>query len=250
MIDALTAPTRSGKDCISADDRDHRATMTRAAASTVDRAYEYLRDRLVTFRVKPGARLNESEIAQDLTMSRAPVREALNRLISDGLVRFEPRRGFFSRRLSVSEMSDLFAVRCDLETGALDVAMDGGHAPALAAFLEPWQRESGEGCELDALVSSDERFHLDLAAVAGNAQRLRFLRNINDRIRFVRRINLETPERRRDSHREHADLLAAIAAGKGRAAQDILRRHLERSAAEMRLQVESALARIYADDVA
>ena len=57
--------------------------MPRPSSNTVDTAYARLRDKVVGFGVKPGARLNESEIATDLSMSRAPVREALNRLIAD-----------------------------------------------------------------------------------------------------------------------------------------------------------------------
>lgn len=225
--------------------------MPRAPQTSVDTAYDQLRDRLIAFRVKPGARLNESEIAADLSMSRAPVREALNRLIADGLVRFEAGRGFFCRRLSAREMTELYAVRFDLESGALRVALD---APpdALEGFTDTWRRDLGQAGDSNAegLIALDEAFHLGLAALGGNEARLKFLGNINDRIRFVRRINLETQPRRLDALAEHDRLLDAIASGDRPGAIDVLRTHLQRSTDEVQTQIRTALARIYADDVA
>ncbi|WP_422026379.1 GntR family transcriptional regulator [Roseovarius sp.] len=226
--------------------------MAKAAAGTVDMAYERLRDRLVAFDVKPGARLNESEIAADLSMSRAPIREALNRLVADGMVSLEPGRGFFCRKLSVREITDLYDVRLDLETGALVVVLSSATDAELAAFVGKWRAElaRGESLSLDELVSADEAFHLELAAMAGNGPRMKFLHNINDRIRFVRRINLEAPDRNGEALAEHARLLEAIAVRDWKTAVETLREHLARSTDEVLLMVQRALARIYADDVA
>jgi len=226
--------------------------MKNSPANAVDTAYAQLRDRLVTFAVKPGERMNESELATDLAMSRAPIREALNRLIADGLVSFEPGRGFFARRLSVSEMADLYAVRLDLETGALRRVLKSAETARLEEFAAKWRSRlaEAEGTDLDALVAADEAFHLDLAAIDGNAPRLKMLQNVNDRIRYVRRVNLETDARRKSSFDEHARLIDAIVARQAEQAAATLATHLEQSADEMKLQVQSALARIYADEVA
>lgn len=226
--------------------------MVRGSTTSVDIAYERLRDRLVTFDVKPGARLNESEIAADLAMSRAPLREALNRLIADGLVSFEPGRGFFCRRLSVSEISDLYDVRLDLEIGAMKTALATVPDPVLFAFVEKWRAQlaGAEGTAIGELVVADENFHIELAELAGNGPRVRYLRNINDRIRFVRRINLETRDRDREALDEHARLLDAIANRDAVGAVTVLCDHLARSTDEVRLQVQTALAQIYAEDVA
>lgn len=221
-------------------------------ANAVELAYEQIRDRVITFRTKPGERLNESELAVDLGMSRAPIREALNRLIADGLVHFEARRGFFCRRLSIRETTELYAVRRDLELGALKAALAEAPQEALDAFVAAWRRTlSGErSSDLDHLVTLDEDFHLALAGLADNPIRQDFLRNINARIRFVRRLNLETDQRRGSTLDEHARLLDHIAARETDSALSLMESHLNRSADEVRLQVQNAIARIYAEDVA
>lgn len=226
--------------------------MARNAEATVDTAYGKLRDRLVTFAVKPGARLNETELAQDLTMSRAPVREALNRLVADGLVIFEPGRGFFCRRLSVSETADLYAVRLDLETGALCTFLRTASDDVLNGFVAQWRASlpDAEHMDIDTLVDADEAFHINLAGMAGNLARIKFLSNINDRIRFVRRLNLESPDRRAQALCEHARLLDAVAKRDGDRASQILSDHLHRSTEEITVQVRLAIARIYSDEMA
>ncbi|MCZ4351185.1 GntR family transcriptional regulator [Roseovarius aestuarii] len=226
--------------------------MTRTSGTTVDKAYEQLRDQLVTFGFKPGSRLNESEIAQTLSMSRAPIREALNRLIADGLVSFEPGRGFFCRRLSTSEVNDLYETRFDLESGAIAAALAACDDATLESFAMTWhdRHAAADGGTLDQLVDLDEAFHLGLSALAGNASRLKYLENINYRIRFVRRINLEPGTRRVGGISEHAKLIDAIRHRDTAQAIALLRQHLQKSADEVRLQVQTALAHIYADDVA
>jgi len=226
--------------------------MARNGSATVDRAYGLLRDRLVTFAVKPGARLNETELAQEMAMSRAPVREALNRLVADGLVSFEPGRGFFCRRLSVSETADLYAVRLDLETGALRTALMSAPDEVLNGFVARWRETpvAAAQMETETLVDADETFHIDMARMAGNLPRVKYLCNINDRIRFVRRINLEAPGRMAEALSEHARLLDAVSSRDTARAIAILGEHLHRSTEEVAGQVRLAIARIYSDEMA
>lgn len=220
--------------------------------NTVERAYAYVMDRTVGFVYRPGERIKEGEVATALEMSRSPVREALNRLVADGLVDFVPRRGFFCRRLSTREIGDLYDVRTDLEVGAVRRAANTVDADALAALRKAWQAVTAEqeAMSIETLVSADECFHLDLVVLAGNSERQRLLRNINARIRFVRHINLEESDRRASSLEEHAPILEAVAAGNAEQAAALMTRHLSISSDEIMRHVNTGLARIYADEVA
>ena len=221
-----------------------------SSATNVERAYEFLRRMAIEFDVKPGERLNEGEIARQLQMSRAPVREAMNRLVSEGLLTVVPNQGFSCRRLSASEILALYEVRGDLETAALAGIPAAALPPAIAGLrdLSLSIREEFETTALEILVDRDEEFHLRLAALAGNEARVGILKHINARIRFVRRINLGDPARVR-SLDEHLQIVTALEAGDIPAASLLLRRHLTLSAAEAAAAVTRGLARIYATTV-
>lgn len=226
--------------------------MAVSPGNNVERAYAALRSRAVTFAVKPGTRLNESELAVEFGMSRAPIREALNRLVADGFVHFEHGKGFYCRRLSVVEITDLFATRLDLELGALRQTVVQASDASIGELRDWWAGVEArqQDMQIELLVEDDEAFHMKLAAIAGNQTRQNYLEKINDRVRFVRRINLEDKARRAVSLADHALLLDAVARRDLASASLTLSQHLTLTAEEARRQVDRALARIYADEVA
>ena len=223
-----------------------------STATSVERAYEFLRRMAVEFEIKPGERLNEGEIARRLKMSRAPVREAMNRLVSEDLLTVVPNQGFSCRRLSASEILSLFVVRADLEAAAVSRIPPAALARGTAelASLHAAVHRGIRKLALEALVDRDEEFHLVLAGLSGNLERVGMLKNINARIRFVRRINLEEPARMRRALEEHQAILDSLAAGDLEQAALQLRRHLVLTATDAAASVNQALTRIYATTVA
>lgn len=222
------------------------------ALSSVERAYEFLRRMAIEFEIKPGERLNEGEIAGLLKMSRAPVREAMNRLVSEDLLTVVPNQGFSCRRLSASEIVSLFEVRADLEAAAVsripqaELARGVAELAALSAAL----RRDVKKAAMETLVDRDEAFHLHLAGLSGNLERVAMLKTINARIRFVRRINLEDPPRMKRALEEHQEIVDSLKAGNLPEAAQRVRRHLSLSAADAAAFVNQALTRIYATTVA
>lgn len=225
---------------------------TSSSARAVERAYDFLRQQAVGFGFRPGERINEVEIAGVLNMSRAPVREALNRLVMNGLVAFEAGKGFFCRKLSVKELSELYELRSDLEIAAIRGAIANAADEDIWAVRESWTGVVARQKDLDieTLVNCDEQFHLDLAGLAGNAERLKYMQNINERIRFVRRINLETEGRRDTIIGEHSQILDALAVRNEKAILELMKHHLEFSSADLRSHIHEGIARIYADEMA
>jgi DNA-binding GntR family transcriptional regulator len=219
--------------------------------NSVQRAYRVLRERAVHFDLKPGEHLNEVELANELDMSRAPLREALNRLVTDGLLTVVPNKGFSCRKLSASEITSLYGVRADLETGGLrDMVLASCQAglEALARYSEEITAKAG-GLPIETLVARDEEFHLKLAGLAGNVERVRLLEHINARIHFVRRVNLEIEARRRTTFTEHEEIVNRLLEGNTTEALNVLRRHLAMSAEEAMSTIHKGLARIYGGSV-
>jgi DNA-binding GntR family transcriptional regulator len=219
--------------------------------NNVERAYQMLREKAVRFELKPGERLNEVELARELGMSRAPVREAMNRLVTEELLTVVPNQGFSCRKLSASEIAALYGVRADLELGGIHEAAHRVDRTAVQELGRFWEEVTAqaEGLSIETLVAHDEDFHRKLAMLAGNVERVRLLEHINARIYFVRQINLEIETRRRITFDEHREIVARLLEDDPESAANLLRRHLSLSAEEAMDAIRRGLARIYAESV-
>src|SRR5947209_17701297 len=80
-----------------------------------DRAYDELRDRIVTLRIAPGAPIDEDRVGEELGMGRTPVREAIKRLALENLVSVFPRRGTFASEINITDLAQISEVRVQLE---------------------------------------------------------------------------------------------------------------------------------------
>lgn len=137
----------------------------------VQRVTKALSKAIVTGRMAPGARLSESLVAQELGVSRAPVREAARLLESSGLVTYEPNRGFFVRQVSAEALNDLYELRIVIEIAAVKRLIRGWTDEidaALTAQLDELHRVAGPGFDTLTQVEADMQFHRLLVAGSGN----------------------------------------------------------------------------------
>jgi DNA-binding GntR family transcriptional regulator len=206
-----------------------------------------LRAMAVDFRLRPGERLNEGALAKRLNASRTPLREALNRLVAEGFVTFESGKGFFCRRYTVGEVQDLYQLRQAIERFAAERAVERAAPEAvaeLAAFLDRTADESGR--TLEELLAFDEHFHETIASWGGNAELSRTLRNVNQRIRFFRWIDMVA--RRPRTQGEHRAILDAVAARDAGLAVTLMDRHIMRRRDEIAEAVRECHARLFVDE--
>ncbi len=218
------------------------------ATSHVERVYGRLKDLAISFELLPGDRVNEVALARRLEVSRTPLREALNRLTSEGFLSFVPGKGFFRRRLDVKEIFDLYEMRQKLEIGLAELAVLRATEPqleAIRAFLEESARQDLER-EVSDLVALDERFHEQIAALSGNQEMLHALRTTNARIRFVRWIDMEKG-RRAHTQSEHLELLEALSSRDAAKAREILQGHIDARLEQITAAIREGYARIYMD---
>lgn len=214
--------------------------------SSVERVYKTLREQAIRFEIRPGDRINEVELARQLGVSRTPLREALNRLTSDGFLSIVPGKGFFGRRLDVKEVFDLYEMRLKLEVALAELAVDRADPNAIdsiRAFLDVSAVEDASRT-IDELVDLDESFHEQVAALSGNALMLQTLRSVNARMRFVRWINMENG-RRVGTQAEHRAILEAIAAKDRIEASRLLHIHIDGRLEQIQQALRDGLAKLY-----
>ena len=164
----------------------------------------------MTFHFLPGERLNEAILAKELGVSRTPLREALNRLSSEGFLTFSANNGFFRKTIDVKEIFDLYEFRRCLELAAVKLSVERATDEQLSE-IEAFVAESAlevKDRTVDDFVTLDERFHEMLIKLTGNMQMLDALKKINARIQFVRWLDMT--ERRPETQSQHKLIVAAL----------------------------------------
>jgi len=211
----------------------------------VQRVYQRVKELAISFALRPGERINEVILAKTLGVSRTPLREALNRLASDGFLTFSPKYGFYRRPLDVKEIRDLYELRQEIEVSAVRYGVERARPEDLeeiARYLEQGRHDSPDRT-IDDLVALDEGFHERLMGLSGNAEMLRVLQNVNSRIRFLRWIDMNG--RRQGTQAEHLAVLEAVRAGNAPEAAALLERHIHRRLDQLVDAVKESYARIY-----
>lgn len=227
------------------------AVKSAKTESRADRAYATVKEMAIGFELLPNSRINEADLATELGLSRTPLREALLRLASEGLVRFVPGQGFYSRSLDPRQVFDLYEVRATLETKAVELAVHRASGEEIAE-LRQFLRETGpeaQGRSIEELVALDERFHETIANFARNAELQSLLRNLNERIRFFRWINMNN-ESRPITQGEHAAILDAIEARDVARATQLVHEHVSHRMDQILESIKEGLVRIYISDEA
>jgi DNA-binding GntR family transcriptional regulator len=205
-----------------------RAPLQRPAPLR-EAAYDALVEMIITRELQPGQHLVENELAVQLGVSRQPVREALQRLESEGWVDLRRALGAFVHVPTDAEADDLLAVRTVLEAESARLAARRA-TPAQVDHLWELQR-TGEKALADddeeGLVSANNALHAYLVSMSGNTVLGNLIASVAHRVRwYYRPIALL---RGKDAWDEHAELITAIAGRNGRRAGDLMRRHTERT---------------------
>ena len=199
-----------------------------AAVRRADIIRESLENDILMGRVAFGSRLDEQALARRFGVSRTPVREALNRLTSAGLVDMIPNRGAFVRRVSVADLVQMFEVMAEIEAAAGRLAARRANRPALdeiAAALDGC-RAAAEGGDPNRYYLENSSFHDAIYAASGNDHLAAEARRLHQRLTAYRRLQLHVPKRIAQSLAEHREIFAAISDGDEIAAADRLRDHV------------------------
>ncbi|MDT4938488.1 MAG: hypothetical protein QOG80_2159 [Pseudonocardiales bacterium] len=198
-----------------------------------DQVYGELRKRLMLGEFPVNSRLVEERLAQLLGVSRTPVREALVRLLTDGLVN-RAEGGYYVSLPDFTGLRDLYDLRITLELRGLVRAIESDAVRHDAGLLEPL-RDSWRGMWDDRpepapeFVATDEDFHVTLLRSSGNAALTQTLLSVNARIRPVRMYDFLTEQRIELTISQHLQIVEAVLACDMDDALLALRRHVGES---------------------
>lgn len=226
--------------------------------SNVDRVYVRLRQLAANFEFKPDARINESALSVELGASRTPLREALNRLVAEGFLTFQSGRGFFCRSLSPSLVLDLYEARVAVETETVRLACIRATDEELLLLKDKLDRHEQVDqpvTEPDTLLDQDEEFHLAIAHLSQNLELVGMLKNLNDRVRYVRLVYLkakvdQTGRGNGDMGEPsaHRNILRALMERNAETACAAMRTHIGRRREDAAEAVRIAYSQLYVPD--
>ena len=215
--------------------RNARKTPSRSE-NLAERIYGQLKKDLFDFRLLPGDRFTETEVAERMGVSRTPVREALFRLQRESYVEVMYRNGWRVRPFNFEYFEDLYDVRTILECAAVRRLCDRATVPQqledlkLIWLVPPSERLS----DMNTLSALDERFHEMLVEAAGNSEMAIIHKEITEKIRIIRQLDFTKPPRVDATYAEHGLVLKAIMERRADRAQMMLKAHIEDSRREVR----------------
>lgn len=221
----IPIPTRTAAKPGARDERGLRE------ASSVQWLYLRLRERAMRYEFLPGARINELALGREYGVSRAPLREALNRLAAEGLLEFTMNRGFTRKAISVEEVLDLYQVRSALERQAVLLVVQHASDADITSLGTYWNSVMARAELLDSgdLLLADEEFHRRLISLAGNLELSNFADIVTRRIHVARHIDLQQSDWNARAFDAHDRIVRSLAKRDTEAALLLLTEHIDMS---------------------
>ena len=200
-----------------------------AMPTVVDYAYEEIWKRVIMIGGSEEQRLSDVTLAEQLGgMSRTPVRQALDRLVQEGLLRSDPRRGFWTRTFTAQDIHEIYDLRGALEVLAVRLAAPRLSQEDLKAHLDALYAVRAE---LDAhpvlrFLQVDIRFHTLITRASGNGRLIHSLAMLRSQLSMFQMQDTFYPKRMEIALNYHEQILLALLAGNVDEAADCLARHI------------------------
>ncbi|MEM8537118.1 MAG: GntR family transcriptional regulator [Pseudomonadota bacterium] len=202
--------------------------MAAKPKNNVDKAVTLLRDMIFSGTLLPGSDHLETELAEQLAMSRTPVREACVQLAAQGLLEVRPRRGVRILPISAKDMEEIYDVLTVLEALAAARAAQAGYDASDLATLEASIVDMETALAKEdrtAWANADDRFHAELVRLGGNGRVITIVGLMADQVRRARTLTLQMRPLPTQSNSDHRQVLEAIRAGDHARAQAVHRSH-------------------------
>lgn len=193
------------------------------------KAYEQIKQAIITLRFRPGEYLNEAQISKVLKIGRTPVHQALNRLMLEGMVEVVPRKGIIVKPVSLNDVLEITDVRIVNEAYCARLAAARADETDIAEMAQILDEAEMAASRMDTgrQMILDSQFHSVLSRAAGNTVLADFMRTLHDRSLRFWFISLRDPAHYMAVKDEHRAILEAIKARDPEAAGEAIRSHIE-----------------------
>jgi len=185
--------------------------------------YEAVRNFIVSHEVPPGAKIDEEALANDLGVSKTPVREALSKLAHESIVQIIPNRGSYKVKLSTEDLLEIMIIRETLE--GLCVRLAAKHVNyktinKLKSILDDFEKNYLES-DISRYPEALQKFHTIIYSMSKSPRLIRIIQSIYDLTRLFRLQYFNNPERVKRSLKVHRELIDALETGEGELAEKI-----------------------------
>jgi DNA-binding GntR family transcriptional regulator len=192
--------------------------------------YEELKMQILKGQIVPGTRMMEVEMAEEMGVSRTPIREAIRKLEKEGLVTIEPRKGAYASQISTKDMVDILEVRQNMEGLAAHYAalrMSDEQKKRLGEIADSYNKAVVENNTPD-MIAYDTAFHHLIVEGSGNKMLVHMIEQLQELVLRFRYLYYDDFKRAEKMPREHKVIYDAIVTGdteKARKAADV---HIDR----------------------
>lgn len=190
--------------------------------------YDQLEDMILSGKLKPGERINESQLSNHLGVSRAPIREACRQLEKRGIVEVKARRGSFVYELDVNEVIELYDIRASMDALAAEKAAEQATRKdlnGLKGFLKK-MAEAIDAGNIQNYFKFNIDFHIGIVRISRNNNLFTLIEGIYNKASLCRKTNLSFQNRVSISYRQHKEILDAIKAGNPAEASRLMKHHI------------------------
>ncbi len=209
--------------------------------SLKDRVYQNINFQIIRGTLKPGTRLPEEELSKAMNISRAPIREAFNRLEKEGFVTIVPRKGAAVSNITAQAIENIFEIRETLESLAVKKSLGEISIEKLEKVGEGFKNFINKPANAENCIqylALDKKFHDLLSQNCGNKKLVELLANLQEQIQWLRNISLKRTTFS-GSVREHLAIIEALKRNDEKLITKTLLQHIERAKESSLIEVNS-----------
>ena len=196
-----------------------------------NKIFDILRDRILNEEYEHGQKLNELALANELKISRTPIREALKQLELEGLVESIPNKGVYVKGFSPRDIDDMFEIRCALEGLAIQLAIDRMDEEHLAKIKDVFELMEFYTVKKDQEKINDLNilYHETIYQATQSQYFEQLLKDVHYYVSVTSRHSITQPERLETAIQEHRAILNSIVAGDKELAKDTIQKHIRKT---------------------